>query len=83
MDPLSAFSSAIAVVQLADRIAELCKAYITGVKDAPADLRAILIEVGSLKCVLEVIELLDPSKGGSSHVTILAKLNSPLQGCRE
>jgi hypothetical protein len=82
MDPLSAFASAIAVVQLVDRIAELCKAYITGVKDAPADLRAILIEVGSLKCVLEVIELLDPSKGGSSNVTILAKLNSPLQGCR-
>jgi hypothetical protein len=82
MDPFSAFASAIAVVQLADRIAELCKAYITGVKDAPADLRAILIEVGSLKCVLEVIELLDPSKGSSSNVTILAKLNSPLQGCR-
>jgi hypothetical protein len=83
MDPLSAFASAIAVVQLADRIAELCKAYITGVKDAPADLRAILIEVGSLKCVLEVIELLDPSKGGSSNFTTLARLNSPIQGCRE
>jgi hypothetical protein len=61
MDPLSAASSVIAVVQIADRIIDLCRAYITGVKDAPAELRAILIEVGSVKCVLEVIELLDTS----------------------
>jgi len=44
MDLLSAAASIIAVVQIADRIVALCKAYITGVNDAPTELRAILIE---------------------------------------
>jgi hypothetical protein len=86
MDPLSAAASVIAVVQIADRIIDLCKAYITGVKDAPVDLRAILIEVGSVKCVLEVIELLDSTGNGVSTihgVEILEKLRSPLEGCKE
>ena len=81
MDPISAAASVIALVQVADRIISLCKAYITGVHDAPADLRAILIEVGSVKCVLEVIELLGPPEPGSAN--ILQKLASPLEGCRE
>jgi hypothetical protein len=86
MDPLSAAASVIAVVQIADRIIDLCRAYITGVKDAPAELRAILIAVGSVKCVLEVIELLDTS--GEAEVTfqgvkILEKLQGPLAGCKE
>jgi hypothetical protein len=83
MDPFSAVASAIAVVQIADRIIALCKAYITGVNDAPADLKAILIEVGSVKCVLEVIELLDPSRGGGDSVEILKRLQTPLEGCKE
>jgi hypothetical protein len=83
MDPFSAARSAIAIVQIADRIIALCKAYITGAYDAPADLRAILIEVGSLKCVLEVIELLAPSHGGDDGVDILERLAGPLEGCKE
>lgn len=85
MDPLSTAASVIAVVQIADRIIDLCKAYITGVKDAPSELRAILIEVGSVKCVLEVIELLDTSgnKSGTCAVEILEKLQGPLEGCKE
>ncbi|PMD59680.1 uncharacterized protein K444DRAFT_529781, partial [Hyaloscypha bicolor E] len=86
MDPLSAAASVIAVVQIADRIIDLCRAYITGVKDAPAELRAILIEVGSVKCVLEVIELLDTSGEAEiafQGVEILEKLQGPLEGCKE
>ncbi len=45
------------MVQISDRIITVCKAYIKGVKDAQADLRHILLEVGSLNCVLEVLEL--------------------------
>lgn len=83
MDVISAFASVIAVVQIADSIATLCKAYITGVYDAPADLRAILIEVGSVKCVLEAIELLGPPVTGDDKVAILEKLRIPLEGCKE
>ena len=78
--------SVIAVVQIADRVADLCKAYITGVKDAPTELRAILIEVESLKCVLEVIKLLDTSdetEPTAGTVEILDKLKGLLEGCKE
>jgi hypothetical protein len=86
MEPLSAAASVIAVVQIADRVIDICRAYITGVHDAPADLRAILIEVGSIKCVLEVIELLNsPCEGelAGHSVAILEKLRSPLEGCKD
>ena len=83
MDPLSAAASVIAVVQIADRIVALCKAYITGVNDAPMELRAILIEVGSVKCVLEVLELLDPAQKLGEGVELLRKLQMPIEGCRE
>lgn len=83
MDPFSAVASAIALVQIADRIVALCKAYITGVSDAPTELRAILIEVGSVKCVLEVVELLDPSRGRGDSIGILEKLQTPLEGCKQ
>jgi len=85
MEPLSAASSVIAVVQITDRIIALCKAYITGVIDAPTDLRTILIEVGSVKCVLEVIELLNPSHEDSAirSVQILGRLQKSLEGCKE
>jgi hypothetical protein len=42
MDPLSLAASVIAIIQLADRIISVCKDYVTTVKDAPNDLRAIL-----------------------------------------
>jgi hypothetical protein len=86
MDPLSAVANVFAVIQIADRIVALCKAYITGVNDAPFDLRTILIEVGSLKCVLEVVKLLDGSceaESTGNSVAILEKLRGPLDGCKE
>jgi hypothetical protein len=86
MDPLSAAASVIAMVQIADKIIDLCRAYTTGVKDAPAELRAILIEVRSVKCVLKVIELLDTSGEAETAfqgVEILEKLQGPLEGYKE
>jgi len=83
MEPLSAVASAIAVVQVADRVISVCKAYITGVHDAPIELRAVLIEVGSLKCVLEVLELSVPSPQIPSQIGILEKLIGPINGSGE
>jgi hypothetical protein len=68
MDPISTVASVIAPVQVVDRIISLCKAYITGVYNAPADLRAILIKVGSIKYILEVIELLGLPKPSSIDI---------------
>ncbi|KAH9220714.1 hypothetical protein DL95DRAFT_519613 [Leptodontidium sp. 2 PMI_412] len=82
MDPLSIIASTFAIVQIADRIITLCKQYLSGVHDAPAELRLIAVEVGSVKCVLEVLEL--PSPDGTSTIQpILEKLKIPIQGCHE
>ena len=87
MDVLSAVSSVVAVVQIADRVISLCKTYLTGVQDAPIDLRAILIEVGSVKCVLETLDLLASSQNNNDALVVLQSLNKrpdgPLEGCRE
>jgi hypothetical protein len=82
MEVVGAAASVIAVVQIADRIIDVCRAYITGVHDAPADLRVILIEVGSVKCVLEVIALLGTSSARQNDLRMLSKLQSCLTGCQ-
>jgi hypothetical protein len=57
MDPVSLTASVIAMIGLAKEIITVCTNYIQHVKDAPKDLRSILIEVGSVKCVLETLRL--------------------------
>lgn len=64
MDLLSAGASLITFIELADRVIGLCKFYIEGVRDAPHDLRVMLIEVTSLRGILENLDYLlkvDPS----------------------
>lgn len=81
MDPLSITSSIIAMIQISDRIVSACKHYITTAKDAPRDLRTIVIEVGSVKSVLEVLESLTQGHGDAS--LILDSLKEPIQHCKE
>lgn len=58
MDPVSLTASIIAMIQIAGSTISICKEYITTVKDAPRDLRSIMIEVGNVKSILEVLESL-------------------------
>jgi hypothetical protein len=71
MDPLSITAGVIAIIQIADSITSLCESYLTTVKDAPKDLRNILIEVESVKCVLEVVEILASQQCGENCLNIL------------
>jgi hypothetical protein len=85
MDPLSITANVVAVIQLSDKVIEVCKNYIRSVKSAPNDLRLILVEVGSLKCVLETLELLVSSDENADHSAVVGKLKSsdgPLHGCK-
>jgi hypothetical protein len=85
MDPLSITASVIAVIQLSEKIVRVCKTYVRSVRGAPNDLRLISIEVGSLKCVLEILELLVSSDETGDHSALLEKLkgsDGPLQGCK-
>ncbi len=53
MDPLGAPASAIAVVELAAKIASLCLKYFSAVKKAKSDIERLLQHINDLKIVLE------------------------------
>lgn len=79
MDPLSVTASATALIGLANQVLTACLAYTAAVKDAPNDLCNILIEVGSVKCVLETLEV---RQNLSPILQKLDIVHSPLEGCR-
>jgi hypothetical protein len=86
MDPLSITASVLAIIEVADKIISVCKSYISTVRDAPIDLRTILIEVGGVKCVLEALEVLLHAEDRDMNSTILQKLGddgSALEGCNQ
>ncbi|KAE9369004.1 hypothetical protein N431DRAFT_415792, partial [Stipitochalara longipes BDJ] len=75
MDPLSLTASVIAIVGLAVEVINRCKNYVSALEDAPADLCSILIEVGSVKCVLETLEL------RCNFSPNLLGADGPIEGC--
>ena len=80
---LGLISSIIAVEQVADRLIGLCRYYIGTAVDTKKDLRAILIEVSSLKGVLESVQALaaaDPDD--SAALQMLNGEDGPIQGCQ-
>ena len=71
----------IAVGQVADRVVGLCKHYIETVKDAPSDLRVILLETLTLKAILTDMELL--SNTSSNPEQSSNNLQKPVEECRQ
>ncbi|KAF4873572.1 hypothetical protein CGCSCA1_v007316 [Colletotrichum siamense] len=77
-------ASIFATVQIADRVISLCKRYIESIRDAPSDLRTILVEVSAMKAVLESIKFLVICN--NEHPTIsnsLRDTSGPVEGCLE
>ena len=68
-------ASVITVIQIADRIIGICKSYIETGRDAPSDLRVILLETSTLKTILENLEFLTRSDGLAS--SFLRSISSP------
>jgi hypothetical protein len=58
MDPLSTTGSAIAVIQLVDRILSLCCSYALAVKDAKGEIDRLYSEVTALHEVLKSVRAL-------------------------
>ena len=50
---LTVVPAAIAIIQIIDRLGGFCKHFISSYRDAPEDLRALLLETSSLKALLE------------------------------
>ncbi|KAK1760390.1 hypothetical protein QBC47DRAFT_408460 [Echria macrotheca] len=83
MDPLSLTASIFAIIQLADRVTQVCKSYIEGVSDYPKDLRLIFIEVGSLAVVLQGLQFLrDDDPDDASILSSLDGPRGPIGECK-
>ncbi|KAH7126132.1 hypothetical protein EDB81DRAFT_730543 [Dactylonectria macrodidyma] len=83
MDPLSIAASIFAVVQIADRVISLCKYYLDLSRDAPSDLRFILIETSSLRTILDNIQFLTSSGHVPTTLNNLTANDGPIEGCRK
>lgn len=75
-------ASVIAILQVSDRIMGACKFYISSARDAPSDLRAILLEASALKTVFENLKFLSACKGPcSTMISSLHGADGPIDGC--
>jgi len=86
MDPLSVSASIIAILGLADKIIFVCRKYVSSVKDAPDDLRVLLIHLGNLRSVIENLDFLHEhgkNVSGSPIVQGLFAAHGPIEGCRK
>ena len=82
-ETLAFAASVIAVIQIAERVVDICKFYIETVKDTPSDLRLILVEISTLRPIFENVNFLTSCPNEVS--TILGTLsgpNSPIVGCQ-
>ncbi|CZR56744.1 uncharacterized protein PAC_06633 [Phialocephala subalpina] len=76
-------ASIIAIIQICDKVIGLCKFYLETVHDAPADIRAILIETSTMKTILESVQFLSSCNNGTSRMLKdLSGADGPIQGCQ-
>ncbi|KAF9773993.1 hypothetical protein IL306_008079, partial [Fusarium sp. DS 682] len=83
-EALGVVASAIAVIQISQQVIKLCKFYIESLNsEAPSSLRAVLIEVSTVKSVLEGLEFLLTCDAFTPAVqNRLAAADGPVEGCR-
>lgn len=74
-------ASVFATIQIADRVIGLCKHYIESVRDAPSDLRALLIEISTLKAILENVRFLIECSQDQSTLGSLDGDLGPIKEC--
>ncbi|CVL03991.1 uncharacterized protein FPRN_12013 [Fusarium proliferatum] len=83
-EALGVVASAIAVIQISKEVISACKFYIESLRsDAPTSLRTVLIEVSTLKAVLENLEFISKCETFTPAVqNRLTASDGPIEGCR-
>ncbi|KAI1055459.1 hypothetical protein LB506_011521 [Fusarium annulatum] len=83
-EALGVVASAIAVIQISKEVISTCKFYIEALRsDAPTSLRILLIEVSTLKSVLENLEFISKCETFTPAVqNRLTASDGPIEGCR-
>ena len=83
-EPFSTAAGVIAVIQITDRVISLCKFYIQTARDAPRDLRTMLIEISALKMVLDNVKFLcECDEELSAALALEEQDGGPVKGCRQ
>jgi hypothetical protein len=83
METVAVVASIIAIIQISDRVISACKYYIQATSDTPSDLRAILVEVSTLKSVLETLQFLQTcSHAAPALWKQLSEHDGPIEECR-
>ncbi|CVL06960.1 uncharacterized protein FMAN_12051 [Fusarium mangiferae] len=83
-EALGVVASAIAVIQISKEVISACKFYIEALRsDAPTSLRTLLIEISTLKSVLENLEFISKCDTFTPAVqNRLTAFDGPIEGCR-
>ncbi|KAF2092965.1 hypothetical protein NA57DRAFT_10921, partial [Rhizodiscina lignyota] len=82
MEAIAIGASIIAFIQITESVIKVCKYYISTCEDAPSDIRGILVELSSLKAVLENLEFLSTShKEPAKPLQELKRPNGVLDEC--
>jgi hypothetical protein len=77
-------AGALTVVELSVKVISRCKHLIETTRDAPKDLRHVLIEICSLKATLESLDILSGTESDVSEMLCTGtELKSTLSHCRE
>jgi Fungal N-terminal domain of STAND proteins len=84
MDGLSAATSVIAVIQIAQHVFTICQTYYSEVKDARKDIQLLRDEMTSLQDVLTHVKELGDSLSAAelSSLKLLNQPNGPLERCQ-
>ena len=75
-------ASVVAIVQITDRIVDVCKFYLESVQGTPSDLRVLLIEISALRSVLDNVKFLASCPGEKPQALgSLSGPDGPVDGC--
>lgn len=76
-------ASVVAFIQLTDRVIQVSKYYIEALHDCPRDIRTILVEVSSLKAILENLDFIHNSAADSPLLRQVCSEDGPVVQCRK
>ena len=80
VEPLGVAASVIATIQITSKVISHCKYYIETTRDAPSDLKNVLVEVSTAKTFFESWKYLTEHCDGVSDT--LRSLEGPVNGSR-
>lgn len=83
MDPVSTVANILAIINAANKLVGLCRRFLQVVKDAPGDLRLILVEVSTLRAVLDDLYFLVSCNHNTPALEALGRSHGPIEGIRK